>query len=116
MILDDGICTVFEPVDITPPGGMPVHGYRKKHQGWYEELDFATAQDWPTDDREEKKVDARIRMLQNRGITNKDVVVLADTDTVEDGMERYEVIRAWHGHEQETGTPISDLTLERVSA
>lgn len=116
MILDKGICTVFAKVDVTPPGGMPAYAYEVKHQGWYAELDFATVADWPTEDREERRVDARIRMVQNRAIGNHDVVVLENARTVEEGMELYEVTRAWHGHEQETGMPISDLTLERVSA
>ena len=58
----------------------------------------------------------RIRILQDRTITNKDVVVLQETHTIEPGMERLEVVRAYHGHDDENGQPITDLTLKAVKA
>lgn len=112
MILDDGICTVFAVEDVSEPGEMPQKGYRKKSQSWYGVLDFATVASWPTEDREEVRVDERIRIPQNRSITNHDVVVLAEVDEVTAGMRVLEVMRAYHGHDDDNGEMITDLSLE----
>lgn len=116
MILDSGICTVFEMVDKADPGGMPDLHPQEKTMAWFGYLDFATAEAWPTEGREETEVTTRIRILQDRTITNKDVVVLEETHTIEDGMDRLEVIRAYHGHDDDSGDPITDLTLRAVKA
>ena len=106
MILDSGICTVYEVKNVAPPGGMPKMALVPKHQSWYAELDFETV---PKDAAMQEIVvtSARIRVLQNRAITNHNVVVLADG-------EQYEVIRAYHGVDDESGEPITDLTLMKV--
>lgn len=116
MILDDGICTVFDLVDVAQPGGKPNLQPRFKTAAWYKELDFATSEAWPTDKREEIEVETRIRIHQDRSITNKNVVVLQETETIEEGMQRLEVVRAYHGHDDENGMPITDLTLKAVNA
>lgn len=116
MILDDGICTVFEMVDKAEPGGMPNLQPQEKSMSWFGFLDFATAEAWPTEGREETEVTTRIRILQDRSITNKNVVVLQETHTIEPGMQQLEVVRAYHGHDDESGEPITDLTLKAVKA
>lgn len=115
MQLDKGICTVFRKVDKAEGVGMPQWDYELTHQSWYGELDFATTEIHPTEYREEIKADARIRVHQNRLINNHYVVVM-DTDVVMDeSKERFEVTRAYHGRDQESGELITDLTLERVT-
>lgn len=114
MILDDGICTVFAMVDVSEPGGKPVLQPKEKSMAWFGYLNFETAPAWPTEAREEVEVTARIRIPQDRSITNKDVVVLQETHTIEDGMTRLEVVRAYHGTDDESGQPITDLTLKAV--
>lgn len=116
MILDDGICTVFEKVDVAEPGGMPNLQPQEKSMSWFAFLDFATAEAWPTEGREETEITARIRILQDRRITNKNVVVLQETHTIEPGMQQLEVVRAFHGHDDESGELITDLTLKAVKA
>lgn len=116
MILDDGICTVFAMKDMAEPGGMPNQQPQEKSMAWFGYLDFATAEKWPTEGREETEVTTRIRILQDRTITNRDVVVLQETHTIEPDMERLEVVRAYHGHDDENGQPITDLTLKAVKA
>lgn len=116
VILDDGICTVFEMVDRAEPGGMPDLEPQEKAMAWFGYLDFATAEAWPTIGREETEVTTRIRIHQDRSITNKNVVVLQETHTIEPGMERLEVVRAYHGHDDDNGQPITDLTLKAVRA
>jgi len=106
MILDSGICTVYEVKNVAPPGGMPRMALVQKHQSWYAELNFETT---PKDAAMQEVVEtsARIRVLQNREITNHNVVVLTDG-------EQYEVIRAYHGIDEESGEPITDLTLKKA--
>ena len=67
------------------------------------------------------KTDARIRILQNRAIHNHDVVVLAQVDAVPEAIpgddERvpvYEVGRAYHGADEDSGELITDLSLVEV--
>lgn len=127
MILDSGICTVFKKADLSEPGGMPVFGLKVRTKAFFGMLDFATEQEWPTEGREETEVAARIRILQDRAITNHDAVVLEDVNTGTDsmtveelhnafGVTVLEVTRAYHGHDDETGEPITDLTLKAVKA
>lgn len=116
MILDAGICTVFEMVDKAPAGGMPDLHPQEKTMSWFGYLDYETAPAWPTESREEVEVTTRIRIHQDTSINNKHVVVLQETHTIEEGMDRLEVIRAFHGRDDENGQPITDLTLRAVKA
>ena len=109
MILDKGICTVYAKVNTAAPGAMPVFTDEVKTTGWYGELSFETRSAHPTADREEVRCDARIRILQCRSINNHDRVDL-QTDTGE--TRTYEVTRAYHGIDDDSGEPITDLTLE----
>lgn len=115
MILDTGICTIFRKVDVTKPGGMTKYEYKPllpRH--WYKELDFETSPARPTDGRDEVQTDARIRILQNRQLANHDVVVLANVPRVDDVLKAYEITRAYHGRDNDSGEMITDLTLRRV--
>ena len=114
MILDSGICTVFAEKDVSGKGEMPRSEYVKKTQSYYGELDFATGGVWTTQGREDVVIDARIRIAQDRTIGINDVVVLADVESAKD-VQRYAVERAYHGRDEESGMPISDLSLRKVS-
>ena len=118
MILDSGICTIFRKINTAEPGRKPVWGYRLIHRGWYGELNFETAPARPTESREEVHTDARIRIYQNRSIANHDRVKLERFSDAErpEADEVFEVTRAWHGVDEESGEPITDLTLEVVKA
>lgn len=109
MILDRGICTVYRKVNAAEPGAMPVWTDEAYHVSWYGELSFETREARPTEGREEVRCDARIRVLQCRRINNHDRVELQTT-----GGETlvYEVTRAYHGFDDDSGEPISDLSLE----
>lgn len=114
MILDDGICTVFRRVNIAERGNMPKYRHDAISRHWYKMLDFANVQANQTGYREETRTDARIRILEDRRITNQDVIVLANVPTVDDVMVAYEVTRAYHGRDTDSGERITDLTLTRV--
>lgn len=116
MILDSGICTIFKKVDVSEPGAMPVFEYQLKTKAWYGALDFATEQEWPTEAREETEIAARIRILQDRQITNHDAVVLEDVNAIDDYVTVLEITRAFHGHDDDSNEPITDLTLKAVKA
>lgn len=112
MILDKGICTVYHKTNTAEAGAMPVFADVPFWRSWYGELNFETAPARPTPDREEVQTDARIRILQNRDINNHDRVRLGRCS---DGAEvLYEVTRAYHGHDDESGEDITDLSLEVV--
>lgn len=115
MILDRGICTVFRKTDVSSPGDMPVMGYRPIWSSWYSELSFETTPTWQTEGRQELRADERIRVLQCREIRQHDVVVLeqlADIDERSEDAAVYQIVRAYHGMDDDGPTAISDLTLE----
>lgn len=116
VILDSGICTVFARRNAAAPGDMPDYEHTLRMQAWYGLLDFETSPTNPTEYRTERETAARIRIHQRRDIHEDDVAVLAAVKTVEDGMQLYKITRAYHGRDDDSGEPITDLTLEEVSA
>lgn len=109
MILDKGVCTVYRKTNTAEAGGMPVFADVAYWQSWYGELNYETAPGRPTEAREEIRTDARVRILQNREINNHDRVELAETG----GATRwFEVTRAYHGVDDDSGERVTDLTLE----
>lgn len=113
MILDKGVCKIFRKTNTAGPAEKPVFQNIMFHQSWYGELNFETSQARPTEKREEIQADARIRILQNRCINNHDAVSLfpgTDMNPIQ-----YEVLRAYHGRDDESGELITDLTLRRVT-
>ena len=111
MILDKGICTIYRRSDTAQPGDMPSYADTQLTEGWYGELNFETAPQWPTEYREETRCDARIRILQDRHIRNHDRALIR---TVDGDTALYEVTRAYHGTDEDSGEPITDLTLEVI--
>ena len=114
MRLDSGICTIMTRVDVSRPGEKPRFEFAEKARSFYAELDFATSGTWTTQGREDVEIDARIRIIQDRTITKNDVVYLCALEEAEKN-DRFEVVRAWHGRDAESGMQISDLSLKRVS-
>ena len=117
MILDKGICTVFRETDSAAAGSMPVKAYAPIWCIWYGELNYETSPEWQTDGRKEQHADGRIRILQNRGIAQNDVVILEQLAAYKDRSANaivYRITRAFHGQDDDGPTPISDLTLEVV--
>ena len=115
MILDVGICTVFREYDLSLSGEKPRSGYALFWKSWYGELNFETGPSRPTEGREERRTDARIRIQQNRDIRQRDIVVLRNIDRLEDlddGVPVYRITRAWHGQDDGSPALISDLSLE----
>ncbi len=105
MILDKGICSIYRIENIAEPGNTPKEGLVLKCDSWYGELNFETI---PVNAvmQEGIETSARIRILQNRGINNHDVVAIDN--------QQYEVTRAYHGVDDESGELITDLTLKKV--
>lgn len=114
MILDRGICRVYRKTKVSAAGEKPAWEDVLLHESYYGELNFETSAAHPTERREETRTAARIRILQNREIANHDRVELEPFDGTADpeDLPRYEVTRAWHGDDEESGEAISDLTLE----
>ena len=112
MILDRGTCKIYRKISTTPAGGKPTSRLEVIHEGYYGELNFETSPARPTEKREETRTAARIRILQNREIRNQDVAELSPFDGINVRTYTYRISRAWHGDDERTGAPISDLTLE----
>ena len=112
MILDRGTCKIYRRTSTTPAGGKPTFTEAAIHESYYGELSFETAPSRPTERREETKTAARIRILQNRNIRNDDVAELTPFDGTEAKTVKYRIARAWHGDDDDSGEPITDLTLE----
>ena len=107
MILDSGICIIYTVTNATAAGGKPTQNRTEKFRSWYAELDFSSDPTWATDYREDVEASARIRIHQNRTITPRDVATIGSID--------YEIVRAFHGTDDDNSQPITDLTLRRVS-
>lgn len=116
MILDSGICSIFSATDGAAKGNMPRPLLSLKYQSWYGVLEFETAPAQPTDARIESATAMRIRVLQERSITSRDVVLFGAeiADPNDPKLERYEITRAYHGVDSDNNQPITDLTLRRV--
>lgn len=114
MQLDRGICTVYTMTDVSGKGEKPRYEKAIKMQSYYGELNFETSPQWPTEHREETKTDARVRILQHRGITNDDVAELEDFADDKEPVKTYRITRAYHGMDEESGEKITDLTLEAM--
>ena len=112
MLLDKGTCTIYHKRNAAPAGGKPAFENDAFFWGWYGELSFETTPARPTEKREEVRTDARIRVLQDRRINNHDRVELRDA---EGQMTAYEVTRAYHGYDADSGELITDLSLEAVT-
>lgn len=107
MILDKGICSIYSTANVGKAGDRPETGLVLKYQSWYAELDFSTA---PITVGGQEGIDVanRIRIIQNRTITNHDIVILPGDPS------RYNVTRAYHGTDDDNGQLITDLTLGLV--
>ncbi len=114
MILDRGICSIFSKQNAAGPGEKPRYEYALKYQAYYGELSFETSPVFRTENREDVQTDARIRVPQDRSITNHDAVVLRDAHCLSPGEQRYEVIRAYHGNDDDNGLPVTDISLREV--
>lgn len=112
MILDRGLCRIYRRKSTTAPGGKPTSTEELIFESYYGELNFETSPARPTERREETQTAARIRILQNREIRKEDTAELNPFDGTEAKTEKYRIVRAWHGKDEESGEAISDLTLE----
>lgn len=109
MNLDRGIATIYTKRNVAQAGEKPRYEDSAYWWSWYAELHFETSAARPTGAREEIRTDARIRVLQNRSIGEHDRVELAPNG---EAVVVYEVTRAYHGVDEESGELITDLTLE----
>ena len=112
MILDRGTCKIYQKTSTTPAGGKPTSTLAVIHESYYGELSFETAPSRPTERREDTRTAARVRILQNRSIHNQDVAELTPFDGTAAKTVKYRITRAFHGTDEESGEPITDLTLE----
>lgn len=101
MILDSGICSIFRR-------GKRV--FERIGASWYRELAFETQ---PSKENVSDGVQtgARIRIHEARQVARGDVLLLGDAPSLAIFDPCYEIVRAYHGQDDENGQPITDLTL-----
>lgn len=116
MLLDSGIYTAFSVLNGAKPGEMPKRMYAKKACGWYGVKDFSSSPTYLQNEKKSVTVAVKIRIIMNIHVTNHDVIVLSDVATMPEDCTVYEVVRVWHGADEESGLPISDIDLEVVRA
>lgn len=115
MILDDGVCTIIWAENSAGPGCLPtLRDSGVRFASYYKELSFETSPAYPTANRLEQRADARVRIHQCREIREDDVAELRRYAGGE--ATRYRITRAYHGVDEESGEPITDLTLREVPA
>ena len=109
VMLDTGVCTIYETEDASAPGGMSVLTPKlpAMAEAWYGELEFESNPVFQTELQEDVEISARIRILQDRRVNRQTLVDLADG-------KRYKVERAYHGYDKESGELITDINLSRV--
>lgn len=113
MILDKGFCSIYEVTNTAAAGDMPIEGLTLKYQSWYGELDFSTVP-YQAEFQEDVEISARVRIIQNRSISNHDVAILSNVLPPPSDAIQYRIVRAYHGIDDENGQPITDLSLEKV--
>lgn len=114
MNLDKGFCTIYAKTNSAAPGKMPVSTPGSiKHQSWYGELNFETVPYQQAKQRD-VEISARVRVLQNRAISTLDIAVLSLVLPPAAGSVQYEIVRAFHGVDDDSGEPITDLSLREV--
>jgi len=111
MILDKGICAAYAVTNTASPGEQPVKSLSLLAEMWYGELEYETNPISQTEDQEDVLIGARIRVLQDRRITKKTVIKLAPHAQA---GPLFEVRRAYHGVDEDSGELISDLSLEEA--
>ena len=116
MILDSGIASVYNEVNMAADGDMPVYGLKRKAVGWYGQRNFSSAPSWLNDQQERITVSKSIRMLRNERIATHDIVVLMDAAVPPDHATRFTIVRIYHGVDDDNGSQITDIDLEVVHA
>jgi len=106
MILDSGICQIYKVKNTARPGEMPNETLVQIAECWYGELSFESSPIQYTENLEQIEIAQRIRILQNRELQEKAVVII-------DGQQ-YKVERLYHGKDIESGELITDMNLSRV--
>lgn len=112
MLLDDGIATIWKPVQTGNPGGMAKEEYTKKYfASYYGNKTVGITRFWTAASHNDQ-ADLLIEIQRNAGISTGDRCQLAPyLDTQAAGY--YKILEVQH-LEDEDGNPVTDLTLERM--
>lgn len=116
MLIDTGVYTAYKITNKSAAGKMPEDALVKIGEGWFKDLDFASTPAQYTDNLDQVIIERKIRILQNKDISNGCVVEIDD--------QQYHVERAYHGIDEllvygrrsGSGEQITDLSLTKVVA
>jgi len=106
MILDSGTCKLYRITNTAGAGKMPNSTLVLTAECWFGELGFESTPTQHTETLEQIEISRRIRILQNRTLENKTVVVI--------GTDQYKVERLYHGTDSDSGELITDISLSKV--
>lgn len=112
MLLDGGIATIWKPVDVSEPGGMPKVRYTEKYfQSYYGEKTVGINRYW-TAQAHDSRADILIEIQRNAGISTNDRCQLTPFfDSAEAAY--YKIVQCQHVLDEDN-LPMTDLTLERI--
>jgi hypothetical protein len=105
MILDSGICSIYREVNCANGGNTPRPQSQRIYSGWFGTLNFSSDDYGGIKQADVQKIDLRIRIHQCAEVTGRDKVSA-------DG-KIYEIVRVYHGFDNDNQQPISDLSLVR---
>jgi SPP1 family predicted phage head-tail adaptor len=104
-MFDDGILTIYQKNQSKSATGKPVEILTLYSNAWYGELGIGVAEYYSAK-QAQAKVEKRVRIQQDKSIGTKHIFIV--------DSNQYQAGRVFHGVEK--GMPITDVTLERVTA
>lgn len=103
MVLDRGIAAFYRTVNTASAGDEPNDTLEMVYQAWYGELDYTSTPRRSAGAQLDIAVDRKIRVIDGPGIIEGAIVKL--------GSDTYTVIKAWHGHDEESDERIADVEM-----
>lgn len=114
MLLDSGIATIWRGINTASEGSMPVIEYTEQYfQSYYGNKAVGINRFWTALEHDDR-ADLLIEIQRNSGISTADRCELSPVfDMESEGM--YKILQVQHLLDDD-GQPVTDLTLERISA
>lgn len=114
MLLNDGVATIFAPVEAGEPGGKPKTKYTENVcASYYGQKTVGVTRYW-TAQAHDGRADLLVEIQRFSGVDTSQRVHLAPH--VDTGLEGYYKVIQYQHLSDENGLPVTDLTLERIGA
>ena len=114
MLLNDGIATIWGPVDTGDPGGKPETEYTDwVFASYYGQKTVGVTRYW-TAQAHDGRADLRVEIQRFSGVSTAQRVQLCPQ--VDTGLAGYYKILQFQHLLDNNGLPVTDLTLQRIDA